>query len=275
MDTTASIRRKSFMKRHGRLLGFVGALIVFVTFILKEGLREHWKDLADALNSAQYVYSIRIDTSASNSTLHYMRKQIDDLRALVLSNGKLPSLQSLPAGEIIMENMGRLEMLVDTVEASLANIEVLVDKLPQQDTNRERLHTLNKELVEVRKGSSNVVGLVTPTDLPKDPKKAKAAFNLLLDRAAQEESVVGDRAETLDSDAKKLVSDVLEDAKPTRDRNSRYSDDAWWISATLYSIGWGLGLIARLFHVEVLERKDSQSARSGVPIRMRRPTGAR
>lgn len=140
---------------------------------MKEGLREHWKDLADALNYAQYIYAIRTDTTASNNSLRYMRSQIDDVRALVLSNGKLPSLQSLPENEIIMRNLGRLDMQTDDVEASLANIGILVGKLSKQDTNRERLRGLKKTLAEVREGSKRVIVIATPTDLPKTVERRK------------------------------------------------------------------------------------------------------
>jgi hypothetical protein len=34
-------------------MSFAGAMIVFVTFVVKDGLREDWKDAVQSLNSAR------------------------------------------------------------------------------------------------------------------------------------------------------------------------------------------------------------------------------
>jgi hypothetical protein len=47
---------RNYVSRHSRLLIFVGALIVFVTFLVKEGLRERLKDLVDSIDTAQSVF---------------------------------------------------------------------------------------------------------------------------------------------------------------------------------------------------------------------------
>jgi hypothetical protein len=49
----------AFLRKHNRILTFVGALVVFLTFVIKEGLREHLKDLVEALGSAQNIFRIR------------------------------------------------------------------------------------------------------------------------------------------------------------------------------------------------------------------------
>jgi len=47
---------RNYVSRHSRLLIFVGALIVFVTFLVKESLRERLKDLVDSIDTAQSVF---------------------------------------------------------------------------------------------------------------------------------------------------------------------------------------------------------------------------
>ena len=47
---------RNYVSRHSRLLIFVGVFIVFVTFLVKEGLRERLKDLVDSVDTAQSVF---------------------------------------------------------------------------------------------------------------------------------------------------------------------------------------------------------------------------
>src|SRR5437899_2825534 len=47
---------RTFVSRHSKLLIFVGALIVFVTYLVKEGLRERLKDLVDSVDKAQSAF---------------------------------------------------------------------------------------------------------------------------------------------------------------------------------------------------------------------------
>src|SRR5437870_3075362 len=42
---------KRFVHKHQSWLTFAGAFIVFMTFAVKEGLGEHWRATADALNA--------------------------------------------------------------------------------------------------------------------------------------------------------------------------------------------------------------------------------
>jgi|SRR5215468_8467793 len=47
---------RGFSKKRSHLLTFVGALIVFSTFITKEGIVEHWKDTVSAVDTAEYRF---------------------------------------------------------------------------------------------------------------------------------------------------------------------------------------------------------------------------
>ena len=50
---TADGRVRQFLVVHKRWLSFIGAVVVFATFVLKEGLRDNLKDLVGALENAQ------------------------------------------------------------------------------------------------------------------------------------------------------------------------------------------------------------------------------
>lgn len=50
---------EAWCKKNSHSLIFSGALIVFLTFIIKEGLGEYWRETAGKIDMAQYVYGIR------------------------------------------------------------------------------------------------------------------------------------------------------------------------------------------------------------------------
>jgi hypothetical protein len=50
---------KLFFKRHNRLFTLLGAFIVFATFVVKEGLRDYYKDLETDVSEANGVFAIR------------------------------------------------------------------------------------------------------------------------------------------------------------------------------------------------------------------------
>ena len=56
-------RLELFLRANSHLLVVVGALIVFLTFVIKEGLREHWKGTADAIETAEYFYPLMAQTA--------------------------------------------------------------------------------------------------------------------------------------------------------------------------------------------------------------------
>jgi hypothetical protein len=58
---------KTFSKRQTHLLIFAGALIVFSTFIVKEGLRDYWRETAEAIDTAQYIYSLKTKLSEQDA----------------------------------------------------------------------------------------------------------------------------------------------------------------------------------------------------------------
>jgi hypothetical protein len=76
---------KSFFKRHARFVSFAGALIVFLTFVVKENLLESWKSTATAYDTALSIYSIRADTSLEQSHFDILKHQIEILMFRVLT----------------------------------------------------------------------------------------------------------------------------------------------------------------------------------------------
>src|SRR5947209_6049165 len=57
---------KSKLKRHEGLLTVIGALIVFATFIVKDTIRERYKEWAESIDSAEVHYKLASELGAAN-----------------------------------------------------------------------------------------------------------------------------------------------------------------------------------------------------------------
>ena len=83
--------RPCFFQKHNKSLAFIGALIVFTTFIVKEDLREYWKRTADAIETYKRAYSSQSDMQTLLSRLDELLREIFQTEYLVGRQGKLPS----------------------------------------------------------------------------------------------------------------------------------------------------------------------------------------
>jgi|ERR1700722_1190414 len=79
---------KALLEKHGKVLTFMGALIVFGTFVVRDELREHWSQTANAVNMAEYIYSIRVDTSQETTNFRTLANEIYQTRETLLAAGK-------------------------------------------------------------------------------------------------------------------------------------------------------------------------------------------
>jgi hypothetical protein len=236
-EITKTGQFKLFVNRHNRFFTFAGAVIVFFTFVIKDGLHERWKSQAGSLDMAQYFYAVRHDTTSANADLGYLRGELAKLKQIVVQGGSLPLANG---DDLMLQNIGRLSGLADDVDASLSNLDILMGKLANQQNNEAELKGLDTRLGKLRNDLSQLVYQVT-----------KGAGSDRSDIAVQKEGAVVGFAVDLQRDSEAFVTKVLKQAEETRKRNERKTEYSWWISAVLYGIGWGLGLVARLFHIPV------------------------
>jgi hypothetical protein len=72
-----STNLRRFCRRDGRILTLLGALIVFLTFVVKDGLREHLKDAAGSISAANDVFAIREDNMGTRLELEELKKDLE------------------------------------------------------------------------------------------------------------------------------------------------------------------------------------------------------
>jgi hypothetical protein len=96
---------RSFVQRHHRLLTFLGAVIVFITFIVKEGIRERLKNIGDSVSSAENVFIARSEASRLPTYLVHVNRRVGVVERMVmkLSNKETISSTTLPTENEVEE----------------------------------------------------------------------------------------------------------------------------------------------------------------------------
>jgi hypothetical protein len=207
-----------FLKKHNHMLSFIGALIVFATFVVKEGLREKFKDVASATSEESYKYELR-------QQIHIIRDLLEQ-----------PSLGTKSkAGQVFGVGDVYLGRYISTGN----EIQLLGDlngALPENEAEAERLNSLKRSLA------------THPGTFVYDLQRQSAPANQIQD--AQKEL---DDVEGLVYSEKNRLTEI---AGTDRDKAKARYDAATIASYFLYTLGWGLGLVGRLLKVEGLAGGD-------------------
>jgi hypothetical protein len=224
-----------WLRRHHRMLTFVGTLIIFGTFIVKDALREQLKDLADSLKSAKAQFIEELNTSESFAAYARIERKVDSVKAYILDPADLKKL--------IDDKLEQLTLAgerIQRMDSALANIESLSEKL-SADKNialligniQSQRQTALQKYAEVRKKG----GILIP-----DPR-AYGGVRYPLGEAEYS-------AEKLKDAVSDLSRIVLDRTESVLKKNERRSSIPTWASYFLYTLGWGLGLVGRLVGVE-------------------------
>ena len=253
-------------KRKSHLLIFFGGLTVFLTFVVKEGLHDHWQQVADAIDMAHYVYSIRVQ---ENQDVLQVRDELNGVEGLAESIAQPVRTFKQMDDRIKLNEPRDFRARAKQVEAALDQISLLIDKLPEPDDDRKELARLNAALPNLR-GEIDYLESLYPDPLgeqrpPAEPTRkwtyvAKHPVHKMTIR--DEETLnpftkdpgartinIYDSLADMESDTSVFEKQVLNEADRIRERNERHSVFAWWTSAILFVAGWGLGLVGKLYGV--------------------------
>jgi hypothetical protein len=117
-------------RRKERLLSVLGLLIVFLTFLFKEGLREHEKDLLSALQDGQNYFAIHDD-------IHNIAYRLKDIETELTRILPPPNAQLYPwmKNPTVLEGLHNESTLLD-IGASLTNLERLAKTLSNKNESK-------------------------------------------------------------------------------------------------------------------------------------------
>jgi hypothetical protein len=234
-----------FIKKHKRWFTFVGAFIVFATFVAKEVVRDDLKDVVSGFENAQTTFALRDQNMGMTTTMTEIRT-----RVVALSDKSLPKM---PGGVWrVSQAYAVVEETRETVELlrqSLVTITALAQKLPKDEKREAELVECTKLVAQTRDDYGKAL------DVLKDVLTRAQASKRDLTKEDEQRMVSAETAyiEVQRQAALRIAafeSGVLSEAPKYREEQEyRY---AWWNKASywLYSLGWGLGLIGKIYGVE-------------------------
>jgi hypothetical protein len=246
--TTERFRISHFVTKHSHIFTYVGALIVFVTFVVKEGFQENWNDTASAIETAQYMYGIHSATTNAQETLNEVFKvvNIDQMKPERL-------LGNTDSTEVIWKHFAdrvrraRSDRL--TFDARIKDIDLLTEKV-EVDANMskdsERLHQLNTHLdIDIKALETSLVA----GGAEEFAENMRITSGNAMRQVRRQLTEIESELIELSVSTPSLGEKVMECAEATKKMNRQQSIKARWISGLLFAFGWSLGLLGKLYGV--------------------------
>jgi hypothetical protein len=239
---------RAFVERHDALFTTAGALIVFVGFFMKEGVRETTKDLSDSIATASRFYSIHDALNNIAESEFSIVNSVRDINHVTAASGatevfaKESSLVSLaPAYSATLE-LERHRFLVAAE---------LLDSLPAKPFN---LVDQRRELSEALIDDKGVTAL-------NEAMSKYYAANVSGNKERLEEEKSRVRSLTVhavevvlhtSSKLKAFTSDVSDEAVRQKEEQERKLKSATYTTYGLFTLGWCLGLIGKVWKLPAL-----------------------
>lgn len=238
--------RTSFFQRHGRLLSFVGAFVVFGTFVLKDAVREQLKILVDSISSAQSFYLRQRDMADIQARLSV----IDQALSINYRNVEALRTHKEPLAPPLADWFYATDAYNHESTTSLDQMNQLMKVLPYDHALSSRreilIARLSKNKEDDRRLASETAYVDGVPDQDASANRKRAEGHLLEAVAVSTES-----AEIADA-TRTLVKDLLAHAEVTQAKAERRYRICTWVSYVLYTLGWSLALLGRIFSVEGL-----------------------
>jgi hypothetical protein len=205
---------KAFYVRHDRFFTLLGSFIIFLTFIVKEGIGENLKNLASSIGSAENMFSLRQETANRLSSVKSLPP---------------PWSQTEPTRE---ERKGFIDLWNRQSDAIVRISLDLAALLPDKADFQKRGATIN--------------GTVSRTDMAID--SAKGTPEAPKTKAQIDDSVKAIFKQTNDnfSEANLLGQDILDEANNLKEKREGLYKIAKWASYILFTVGWSLTFYGQL-----------------------------
>jgi hypothetical protein len=244
-----------FLKKHPRLVSFIGASIVLATFILREVVRDHLKDLANSLDQAQSVFAIQGQLDSTNQRLRWLLNHEDfeitlkQIRRIAKSG---PTFEDTKDGiDSLLEQ--DISVVAD-LQATQQNLNRLLRKLPSNAYPTD-LQGNDDELKRMKEERDGLETKMLACSNANDPTE-----NCSLDfvnEIDKESDALDVKLFWMGRKLRKASGNTLEEAEKELQRREAWYSYANVASVFLFIIGWSLGLVGSLYQVKGLTKQES------------------
>jgi chromosome segregation ATPase len=231
---SAAGRLVALLRRHRRLLTFVGAFIVFATFMLKENFESGLESEMAQMRNARNIFFMRTQMSQISNEIFDIAAR---LSVVSTDLDEASSGGETWARREATRKSRELKARIGALESVLSNIDVLRassnEKQLEMGELGRRLKSIQEELDESPSADA------APRQGATDQLAADSAIRDRMQRLSQEVTAV-------DKSLRELAKASSEFSNETMQRRRQQLEVAQAASIALYVLGWGLGLAARL-----------------------------
>jgi hypothetical protein len=228
-------------KEHNTIVTYAAALIIFLTFVVREGLRERWRESSDTMDAA-------INTAMLEHATTSLALQLDEVANKLDALGESSALRSKePASYLRAEHkLKKLDNSEFGMSLERGFVNILISKLPEHSSLRHELSDIVARFDENRAQSIKLHHAFYRA-VPESAASSLEGLDQIAQQYGKQIEVLSASYDNLDDRIIGLARDTIGEAKQVRARNDWLSRIAWWISAILFTVGWGLGLAAKLY----------------------------
>jgi len=219
-------KMRRYFLRHGHIFSFLGAVIVFATFIMREGLQEHWKHTAETIDEAERSYT-------DDSRFIELKADLESL--LTRTSPNVPALNKWRKAHSINVRASILSRNVEPLFNDVQMLMKLAETLPGDDNIQGKVNNLRDDASTFKK-------LIDDINLRIESGTSKTDLENKISRGEE-------MTRSMDFNFHAVHKVILEDSDQIERRNELFADCAWWISAFLFAFGWGLGFLGKFYGV--------------------------
>ena len=231
----------------------VGALIIFMTFIAKDAVRDNLKDLLNSVDAAQNINSLHEDNTFIMDELRQIQEQLAD------SDGQGPRLPGTTR-QLTYDSreFSRLVQQFRIATVALEGAGRLIELLGPDDTDRAPAIKVDTLAKDVQRRSITLGALLNT-----EGKELQAGqFSEAAQTAIEIHDALGSIRGMVDDGSKQIrdISDtVAKEAAAKIDVLRSFNGVATIISYVLYTVGWGLALLGRIYGADSSATADAES----------------
>jgi len=194
--------------RRDRLFTLLGSVIIFATFVAKEGIGENLKDVVSSIDNAINLFLIRQDAAQNSGPA---------------ISAEIPTRHQRQMA--IIAWYGQSEVL-DKINLDLAKI------VPKEEEFKSRAKAIHDEAWGILADSSH-------SDDISFPAKTEAQIDALIEKLYGESQMDSIKAAV-------LRDDVLEEAKKLKEKQEAHYRTVKWTSYVLFTLGWFITFYGQL-----------------------------
>lgn len=239
-------QKSSLLRRYGRWFSYGGAMIVFVTFVVKEGIGDTNKEFLDRLTSVQAEANTLRDHEEIMEAIRTVRPHNVDLSAEPFTQD-WEGVEEIPT-DYHAATVWQLENeQLRNDQGTRARMQTLADVIPQSGALNNALSncTMHDASSEAAKNDQMLEGFYVQTGLIDPPKQILTSDQIAKIREAHRRwQFTYDHAM---SECLGAENDVIAIALSMKDKKETEALHIKWLVWALYYLGWGLALLGHIY----------------------------